>query len=92
MPGAVAVHQALQFREELQQKFGWASSFSVYAVAVLGTAAMLEEGVRDSDSGMLRLVDESYGRSSQPNFNPSTKLFEIPVSFSRLLMVTNHAC
>lgn len=53
---------------------------------------MLEEGVRDSDSGMLRLVDESYGRSSQPNFNPSTKLFEIPVSFSRLLMVTNHAC
>jgi len=30
---------------------------------------MFEEGVRDSESGMLQLVDESYGRSSQPNFN-----------------------
>jgi hypothetical protein len=27
----------------------------------------------------------------QPNFNPSTKLFELPVSFSRLLMV-NQPC
>ena len=42
VPGVMAVHQALQFREELQQIFIWVQGSPFLAAAVQSTAARLD--------------------------------------------------